>query len=270
MSFSVLLSLYYKENPDFLRQSLDSIFCQTMPPDEVILVEDGKLVPELYKVVEEFVSRNPNMKRVVLKGNRGLGKALNEGLKHCSYELVARMDTDDIAKPDRFEKQLKVFQEHPEVDVVGAWIDEFEEDTSHVVSVRRLPELHEDILFFAKKRNPINHPVVMFRKEAVLAVDGYQHFPLFEDYYLWVRMLMDGAKFYNIQEGLLYFRSSPDMFRRRGGLKYVGTEICFQNYLLRSHFISFSRYIQNVVIRGITRILPNSWRMFLYRLKLRS
>ena len=269
MKFSVLLSLYHKESPLFLFKSLCSIFSQTLLPDEVVLVEDGPLTPELYEVVEEFVHEHPEMKRVVLEKNKGLGEALNEGLKHCSHDLVARMDTDDIVKPDRFEKQLKIFQEDPEVDVVGSWIDEFEGDILHVVSVRRLPECHEDILSFAKKRNPINHPVVMFRKKAVLAAGGYQHFPLFEDYYLWVRMLMNGAKFYNIQESLLYFRSSPDMFKRRGGLKYVGTEVRFQNFLLRSHFISFPRYVQNVIIRVITRIMPNRWRALLYKKKLR-
>lgn len=269
LKFTVLISLYYKESSEYLRKSLDSVFLQSLPSDEVVLVEDGPLTSELYEVVEEFVHGHPEMKRVVLEKNRGLGEALNEGLKHCSHDLVARMDTDDIAKPERFEKQVKIFQKHPEVDVVGSWIDEFEGDISHVVSVRRLPECHEEILCFAKKRNPINHPVVMFRKGAVLAAGGYQHFPLFEDYYLWVRMLMNGAKFYNVQESLLYFRSSPDMFKRRGGLKYVGTEVRFQNFLLRSHFISFLRYVQNVIIRVMTRIMPNRWRTFLYRKKLR-
>lgn len=269
MYFSVLLSVYKKERIDNLRQSLDSLFAQTIFPDEVILVEDGPLSDKLNNVVNEYQSNYSALKVVSLPVNQGLGKALNEGLKHCSHDLVARMDTDDIAKPERFEKQVKIFQKHPEVDVVGSWIDEFEGDISHVVSVRRLPECHEDILSFAKKRNPINHPVVMFRKGAVFAAGGYQHFPLFEDYYLWVRMLMNGAKFYNIQESLLYFRSSPDMFKRRGGLKYVGTEVRFQNFLLRSHFISFPRYVQNVIIRVVTRIMPNRWRAFLYKKKLR-
>lgn len=267
--FSVLLSVYIRELPENLNQSLYSIFCQSLQPDEVIVVEDGKLTSELYEILDLYKQKYTIFKTVSLPVNQGLGKALNEGLKHCSHALVARMDTDDIAKPDRFEKQVKIFQKHPEVDVVGSWIDEFEGDISHVVSVKRLPECHEEILCFAKKRNPINHPVVMFRKGAVLAAGGYQHFPLFEDYYLWVRMLMNGAKFYNVQESLLYFRSSPDMFKRRGGLKYVGTEVRFQNFLLRSHFISFPRYVQNVIIRVMTRIMPNRWRTFLYRKKLR-
>ena len=265
--FSVLLSVYIRELPENLNQSLYSIFCQSLQPDEVIVVEDGKLTSELYEILDLYKQKYTIFKTVSLPVNQGLGKALNEGLKHCSHALVARMDTDDIAKPERFEKQVKIFQKHPEVDVVGSWIDEFEGDISHVVSVRRLPECHEDILSFAKKRNPINHPVVMFRKGAVFAAGGYQHFPLFEDYYLWVRMLMNGAKFYNIQESLLYFRSSPDMFKRRGGLKYVGTEVRFQNFLLRSHFISFPRYVQNVIIRVVTRIMPNRWRAFLYKKK---
>ena len=267
--FSILLAVYKKENPVYLSQRLESIFSQILFPHEVVLVKDGPLTDDLERVINKYQSKYYILKVVSLPVNQGLGKALNEGLKHCSHDLVARMDTDDIVKPDRFEKQLKIFQEDPEVDVVGSWIDEFEGDISHVVSVKRLPECHEEILSFAKKRNPINHPVVMFRKKAVLAAGGYQHFPLFEDYYLWVRMLMNGAKFYNIQESLLYFRSSPDMFKRRGGLKYVGTEVRFQNFLLRSHFISFPRYVQNVIIRVITRIMPNRWRALLYKKKLR-
>ena len=198
MLFSVLLSLYHKESPLFLRQSLTSIFTQTLLPIEVVLVEDGPLTDELYAVIKEFTSQHPELKVISLPTNRGLGKALNEGLKHCSYDLVARMDTDDIAKPDRFEKQLAIFLEHPEIDVVGAWIDEFEGEVSNVLSMRKVPEQHENILRFAKGRCPVNHPVVMFRKSAVLKAGGYKHFPLFEDYYLWVRMLMNGARFYNI------------------------------------------------------------------------
>lgn len=128
---------------------------------------------------------------------------MNEGLKHCSYELVARMDTDDVAKSDRFEKQIAIFCAHPELDVVGAWIDEFEGTIGNVISIRKLPEKHEDICQFARKRYPVNHPVVMFRKSAVIAAGGYQHFSSFEDYYLWVRMLLNNARFYNIPESLL-------------------------------------------------------------------
>lgn len=265
MTFSVLLSLYKKEHPSHLRQSLNSLFSQTLPPNEIILVKDGPLTAELDAVVSDYAARYPFLKVVPLPQNQGLGKALNEGLKHCSYDLVARMDTDDIAKPDRFEKQMKVFEEHPELDLVGAWIDEFEGTPQHILSVRRVPETSEEIREYCKKRCPVNHPVVMFRKSAVLAAGGYQHFPLFEDYYLWVRMLKNEARFYNIQESLLYFRASPDMFKRRGGWKYAVDELRFQNMMRKMGMIDWGRFIINVAIRFPARIIPNNLRGFLYK-----
>lgn len=267
--FSVLLSIYYKERPDFLRQSLDSLFSQTLLPTEVVLVKDGPLTKTLDIIIEEYSKRYLQLKIVSLSVNQGLGKALNEGLKYCSYDLVARMDTDDIAKPNRFEKQLDVFNNHPEIDIVSSWIDEFEGDTNHILSIRKLPEYHKEIYKFAKKRNPINHPAVMFRKSSVLAAGGYKHFPLFEDYYLWVRMLMNGAKFYNIQESLLYFRSSSDMFKRRGGINYALMELKFEQELLRIKFIDKSIFIKNILIRFISRLIPNKLRTIIYKHLLR-
>ena len=143
--FSVLLSVYGGEKGEFLRRSLASVFNQTVLAQEVVLVEDGPLTEDLYSIIEEFRIRQLGLKIVFLSQNQGLGKALNEGLKHCSYDLVARMDTDDIAKPNRFEKQVKVFEEHPELDLVGAWIDEFEGTPQHILSVRKVPETSEEI-----------------------------------------------------------------------------------------------------------------------------
>ena len=260
--FSVLLSVYRKEQPAYLQQSLNSIFAQTLMPDEVVLVKDGPLTAELEQVIEVFCQKYSILKIVPLAQNQGLGKALNEGLKHCSYNLVARMDTDDIAKSDRFEKQVKVFEVHPEFDVVGAWIDEFEGDIKNVTSVRKLPSDHCAIV--------VNHPVVMFRKNAVQAAGGYLHFPLFEDYYLWIRMLLNGSYFYNIPESLLYFRMSPDMFKRRGGWKYAKDEIRFQRKLLELGFIGHVRFVENVCVRFVVRVLPNNSRGFFYTKILRK
>lgn len=234
------------------------------------MVKDGPLTKELDTIVSDYERRYPILKVVALTQNQGLGKALNEGLKHCSYDLVARMDTDDIAKPSRFEKQICVFNEHPEIDICSAWIDEFEGDISHITSTRKVPEKRKEIIQYAKSRCPINHPVVMFKKCAVLAAGGYQHFPLFEDYYLWIRMLANGAKFYNIQESLLYFRFSPAMFKRRGGWKYAMDELHFQSLLRQKKFISWSTYIKNVVIRLVTRLMPNWLRAFVYKKMLRK
>lgn len=268
--FSVLSSVYIKESPLFLRQSLDSIFNQTLLPNEVILVKDGPLTNTLNTIIKEYTKRYSTLKVINLSINQGLGKALNEGLKHCSYELVARMDTDDIAKPDRFKKQIEIFQKYPNIDIVGAWIEEFENNPSNIISIRKLPETSEDIYKYAKKRCPVNHPVVMFKKSSVLAAGGYQHFPLFEDYYLWVRMLKNGAQFYNIQKSLLYFRLSPDMFKRRGGWKYAFNEYKLQKEFRKIGFINTVNLIYNIFIRFTLRILPNNTRTIIYKKLLRK
>lgn len=269
MKFSVLLSLYYKENPEFLRQSLESIFSQTLKPDEVVLVEDGWLTPELYEVVTFYKERHPEMKIVASDINRGLGVSLNEGLKHCSNELVARMDTDDICKPCRFERQVGFMEHHPDIAVLGAWIDEFQGNIHNIKSTRKLPEKSKDIFEFGKERNPMNHPVVMFRKSAVNAVGSYLPMPLFEDYYLWVRMLLKGYQFYNLQESLLYFRFTPDMFKRRGGIKYALIEIKFLWHLYKVGYVGLYRTCGNIIVRFITRNMPNCFRSWIYKNMLR-
>lgn len=268
--FSVLLSLYYKENPLFLRESLVSIFSQTLFPDEVVLVEDGPLTDDLKAVVDEFAQTYSVLKVVSLPVNGGLGKALNEGLKHCSYDIVVRMDTDDISRPYRFEKQVSYMEAHPDVDVCSAWIDEFQGNISNVVTTKCLPETSEEIYEYGKKRCPINHPAAVFRKHAVLAAGGYMHYPLFEDYYLWARMLVAGAKFYNFQESLLWFRTTPDVYRRRGGWRYAMTEIRLQFLFVGIGYIGFGTFLKNLSIRFIVRIVPNNFRTFIYKNFLRK
>ena len=266
--FSVLLSLYKKESPSNLRQSLDSLLSQTLMPSEIILMEDGPLTAELEKVVTDYVNRCEILKVVRLPQNRGLGRALNEGLKYCSYNLVARMDTDDIARQDRFEKQVQFMNDHEDVDVCSAWIDEFIDSVDNIVSTKKLPETTEEIVKYAKHRSPLNHPVVMFRKNAVLTVGGYSGFP--EDYCLWVKMIMNGSKMYNIQESLLYFRYSPDMIRRRGGWEYAKDDVKSQWQFLRMGFIGFGTFIYNIAIRITVRMLPNGLRYSIYKKLLRK
>lgn len=269
MNFSILMSLYAKEQAEHLHQSLDSVFNQTLPPDEVVLVLDGCITDNLQSEVNEFSSKHSNLKIISLPQNVGLGKALNEGLKHCSYDIVARMDTDDIAKPDRFEKQIAVLENNPEIKVVSCWIEEFIDTTDNVVSTRKLPEFPFEIFEYGKKRCPVNHPSVMFKKKAVELAGGYRHFPLMEDYYLWVRLLLNGDKFYNIQESLLYFRTSEDTYRRRGGFKHAIDEVKFQYHIHRLGYTSFGRFLKNFAIRFSTRIVPNSIRVFIYKKLLR-
>lgn len=268
--FSVLLSLYSKENPLYLRDSLESVFSQSLRPDEVVLVEDGPLTSELYTVVMEFKKKYDKLKVISLPVNSGLGKALNEGLKHCSYDIVVRMDTDDVSKPNRFEKQVKFMDSHPEIDVCSAWIDEFNGSIENVVATKSLPETSAEIYEYGKKRCPINHPVAAFRKKAVAAAGGYMHYPLFEDYYLWARMLVSGAKFYNFQESLLWFRTTADVYRRRGGWRYAMTEIRLQFLFVGIGYIGFGTFLKNLVIRFLVRIIPNKLRSFIYKHLLRK
>lgn len=151
---------------------------------------------------------------------------------------------------------------------VGAWIEEFEGDTSKVTSIRKLPEQPSEIYEYGKKRSPINHPCVMYRKSAVLRVGGYHKFP--EDYYLWGYMLKAGCKFYNIQESLLYFRFSRNVFRRRGGWSYAMKELALQCELLRIGYINYRRFVLNVMIRFTTRMMPNRMREIFYKRMLRK
>lgn len=268
--FSVLLSVYHKEKPEFLRQSLDSVFSQSLFPNQVVLVEDGPLTPELNSVISEYQNKYSELTVVPLEKNGGLGKALNEGLRFCSFDVVARMDTDDICKPDRFKKQMTFLDSHPDIDLVGSWVDEFYGDIDNVKTIRKVPETHEEIYQYCKNRCPVNHPSVVFRKKAVLDAGGYftLYFP--EDYFLWIKMLMNGAKFYNIPESLLFFRTLPDTIRKRGGWKYAIGEVHIQERIYKMGFISFPLFLKNSIIRFCVRILPLGLRTFVYEKMLRS
>ena len=266
--FSVLISIYSKENPKHLSQALDSIIHQSLQPTEIILIKDGTLTSELEEVIVKFQKKYPIIYSINLSTNQGLGKALNEGLKHCTYDIVARMDTDDIAKLDRFEKQIKIFEKYPDIDICSAWIEEFENDTNNILSIKKLPERHQEILKYAKHRCPINHPVVMYKKQAVLKAGGYDGFP--EDYRLWIKMLMNGAKFYNIQESLLYFRFSKNMIRRRGGWKYAIADIKSQIDFYKLGLFGISTLIYNILVRITVRLTPNYIRSLIYQKLLRK
>lgn len=270
MKFSVLMSLYAKERPKYLHQSLDSVFDQSTIPNEVILVEDGPLTQELDAIVAEYTAVHEEIKVVQLPVNGGLGNALNEGLKHCSYELVARMDTDDIAAIDRLEKQVSFMSNNPDIDICGSWLQEFEGDISNKKAIKKVPTTHDEILEYAKSRNPLNHPSVMFRKKAVIDAGGYKPFLLFEDYYLWARMMVNGCKFANIPECLVNFRVSPDMYKRRGGFKYAKDSAKFQWTLHKLGIISAASAIKASILRGIIYLLPNHLRALIYSKLLRS
>lgn len=269
--YSVLMSVYYKENAEYLRTAMDSIWNQTIPTDDFILVCDGPLNNELNSVIDDMEKEHPNCLHIVrLEKNRGLGVALNAGLKHCKYELVARMDSDDISRLDRCERQLSLFKNHPDLSISSGIVEEFTDSISTVEARRIVPEKNAEILAFAKKRNPFNHPCVMYKKSAVEAVGGYQDFFLLEDYYLWVRMLQKGCLGYNLQESLLWMRAGSDMYKRRAGRKYAKSQKMLFKYMKDSGFINEAEYLKSVVVRTASSISPNWLRHFMFKTIMRK
>lgn len=269
--YSVLMSVYHREHPNYLQQSLESIWSQTAPSDDIVLVCDGPLTDGLYRVIEQMKQAiGPALQVVPLEKNVGLGRALNAGIKHCRHSLVARMDTDDIAFVNRCEKQLTVLDKYPNVSIIGAAVAEFDQSPKDSKTVRMPPETHEDILRYARKRNPFNHPCIMFRKQAVEDAGGYQDFYLLEDYYLWIRMLQNGAIGYNLQEPLLWMRIGNNMIQRRGGWKYAVSFVRLYNYMLKSGFIRLPQYLLMIFIRVTTALMLGKARKFLYLKVLRK
>lgn len=265
--YSVLMSLYKNEHPEYLRLALDSMIGQTVKPDEIVLVEDGPLTDELYAVVEEY---KPHLHIIINEKNLGLGLALNEGLKECRNELVARMDTDDISKPDRCEKQLKHFEEKPELSIVGSHIDEFVGDPSNVISQRRVPTNSEDIYEFAKKRSAFNHPAVMYRKSAVMAEGGYSDLKRNQDVDLFGRMLFKGCKAENIDEALLWFRSSDELAVRRKSWENTWSYIATIKKFWKMGYSTFGNYVTVAIAQTGMYLLPVRLQNWVYKKFLRG
>ena len=268
MSFSVLMSLYYKESPSYYHACLESLFNQTLPASEVVIVYDGALSDELMCVTEQWIGRLP-IKIVELSENVGLGEALNRGLKLCTNELVFRMDTDDVCIPRRFERQYAFMESNPDIALSSSWIAEFDTDPEAPHAVRKVPCLHDDIVKYAKRRNPFNHMAVCFKKSCVESAGGYQKNHLYEDYALWVRMILSGFKVGNLDEILVLARVGNGMEFRRGGMDYVISEINVQWLFHTSGFITGTELFINLLSRMPVRILPKKIRKYFYRTFLR-
>ncbi len=266
MNYSVLMSVYNREKSENLKESMDSIYRQTIPTNDFVLVCDGPLGSDLNKVIEEMKNKfQEKLKVLRLPENVGLGNALNEGIKHCKNELVARMDSDDIAYLNRCERQLEIFKKHSEISICSATVEEFSDTIDKIEAKRIVPETSEEIKKFAQKRNPFNHPCVMYKKTAVEDVGSYKDFYLLEDYYLWIRMLINGYQGYNIQEPLLYMRAGSDMYKRRSGYKYAKSQKKLLMYMKKQRFININQYIKSVIVRTGSAMLPNDFRKFLYK-----
>ncbi len=265
--FSVLMSIYYKEKAEYFDRAMKSIWDeQTIKPNEIVLVQDGKLTDELINIISVWENKLSDILKIIpLDNNIGLGDALNIGLKNCTYELVARMDTDDISLPNRFEEQIKIFQQN-EIDLCGSWIDEFESNENEIISSRKVPEFNKDIIKFSKMRNPVNHPSVMFKKSSVLNAGNYKKMFSFEDYYLWIRMLMNNSNLYNIQKSLLKMRAGYSQLERRRGFRYLVYEFNFWIQLYKDGFIDLKDVIKNLSIKLFIRIMPRTFVKLVYKI----
>ncbi len=265
LPFSVAISVYGKDDPLWVARAIASILDQTLPPDEVVLVVDGPIPAELEAVIAPFEA-DARFITVRLPENRGHGEARRTATARASHELIALMDSDDIAVHDRFEKQIAYFRAHPETDVLGGDIDEFIENEAEPLSRRTVPTTDTAIKADMKKRCAMNQMTVMLRKSALLRVGGYLDWFCNEDYYLWIRMWKDGCIFANTGDVLVHMRVGENMYRRRGGLRYFRSEWKLQKRMRREGLIGFPTYFLNVCKRFAVQVLmPNRLRAFVYR-----
>lgn len=264
--FSVCMSVYRNDKPDDFLLAVRSIYNQTVQPNEIVLVVDGPIPETLDNAIHTLQNENSLLKVVRLGNNMGHAIARQTGLDAATNNLCAVMDSDDIAVPDRFEKQLRAFEQHPDVSVVGGIIKEFIGTPDNVVGTRIVPENDADIKDYLKSRCPMNLVTVMVKKDDVMKVGGYQDWYCEEDYYLWIRLAQNGYKFYNIQDNLVNVRVGREMYQRRGGWKYFKSEAKLQRYMLKHSVISQPKYLYNVLLRfAVQVVMPNKVRGWVFR-----
>ncbi len=263
--FSLLMSTYAGDRPEFLREAfVSTVVDQTRPPDQVVLVQDGPVGEELGAEIERLKAESPVVvTHVVMPENLGLGPALDAGLRASDHEVVARMDADDVSRPDRFEKQLPVVESG--ADIVGSGLLEFGESTGDVVGRRTPPTDADEIRRVVRFRDPFNHPTVVYRRSAVLAAGGYADLRLMEDYLLFTRMVTGGARPANLAEPLVYYRVGDGAYARRGGMGLLRSELALQRRFRSLGLTTRRQYLRNIAVRGGYRLVPEGVRKVAYR-----
>lgn len=273
MDFSVLMSVYGKDEAEYFRVALESVsILQTQKPTQIVIVQDGPVPEQIDLIIETLKKRTPEITYTVIKKekNAGLAAALNTGLAACAYDLVARMDSDDISAPDRFEKQITYFKQHPHVSVMGGAIAEFASKIGDMDSVRQVGLTHEEIREMAMSRSPMNHVSVMFRKAAVDNVGGYsENFGKLEDYKLWVDLMSSGAIFANLEYVLVYVRIGNGFLQRRSNRQEIKDWDMLQTYLLKSHLITKRKAWTNRIYIRAFIYMPAWMKKAAYKLFLR-
>ena len=269
--YSVLMSVYYKEKPEYLKQSIQSMLDQTVSTNDFVIVCDGPLTPELDAVLEDYKNQKPEVFNIVrLEQNVGIGAAVNEGLKHCKNELIAKMDADDIAMPERCELQIARFNSNEKLTVLGGYMDEFDEDFNHPYAMRKVPLTYEAIYNFAKRRQPFNNITVMLKKSAVIHVGGYSNMNRCEDYDLYVRLLSKGYYCENLENVLCRARVERNALSRRSSLETLKWFVKSRWNVYKIHYSSLVDFLIACTAQIIVFVCPNFIQKFLYEKFLRS
>ena len=263
--FSVLMSVYIKEKADYFNECMESLLKQTVQPNEIVIVQDGPVSVEIDEAIINYKKKYPGLLKIIpLKQNKGLGLALAEGIKNCTYELIARMDTDDICVPERFERQLKEFKENPALDIVGSYICEFDGTIKDKIAIRKVPICNGDIRKYQKKRSAFNHVTVMFKKSSVLKAGNYKDALFVEDDLLWCDMLQCGCVGKNIDEVLVYVRTGMSMIMRRGGWRYFCNYRNGRRKILNPGHITYFDYLSTILMQLIVCMIPSKLRYKLF------
>lgn len=262
---SVLTSVYKNDIPKNVKIAIESIVNQTLKPKQIVMIIDGPVSDELMETINELAKKYKILEVYPLEKNVGLGTALKIGTGYCKYDYIARMDSDDIAVPERFEKQMACFESDPELSLVGSNAQEFFNEPENLANIKAVPETHEEIVEFMKERCPFCHMSVIMKKDMLEKAGGYEHWYYAEDYYLWIRMFLAGAKFYNIQENLMYVRINYDTFERRGGMKYYKSIKGLLKIMKQNELLGFMRYNKAKLKRYVGHVLvPKKLKSKLY------
>lgn len=271
IKFSVLMPVYHKENPIFFKQALESIMQQTLMPDEIVIVKDGALTKELDNIIKNYsLNYNDLFNIITLAQNVGPGKARNAGLQACKYNYIALMDSDDIANLARFEKQIGYLEKHPEIDCLGSNVTEFEGNQENIISKKVVPITHEEIFKFGKWRSPMNNMTIIYKKDKVLEVGGYNSFNFGEDYLLFAKMLNVGMLFHNLEDCLVNARSGQRMLAKRVGWDKIKQEFLLFYEFKKMGYINSYQFVRNVSLKFLLRIIPNWLRSYIYKRFLRK
>lgn len=265
--FSVVMSTYRGTAPAHLREAVTSVFRQTLPPDELIVIVDGPVDPAHEDTLQEIAALGP-IRVLRSPHNAGQGAARHLGVAEARHRIVGIMDADDICLPARFERQMEILG-RGQADIVGAWIEEFDVQPGDARRVRMVPTTHEQIFRFGKWRSPMNNVTIMFTKEAYYRAGGYRPIRAFEDYDMFVRMLAKGVRFYNVPEILVFVRCGMDMFSRRGGTAQIPTELRLLWRMRSLGYTNFLEFLGGVLIRVPARLMPTALRRWIYTCWLR-